>query len=64
MKGGRRIGPSPSLPEIRARAAREFDCLLVALRFLQTESPYPVEIADALVRLAGQVDSRLMDRDL
>jgi nicotinate phosphoribosyltransferase len=60
----RRIGPPPSLPEIRARAARELDCLPVALRLLQTESPYPVEIADALVRLAGQVDSRLMDRDL
>jgi nicotinate phosphoribosyltransferase len=59
MQGGRRIGPLLSLAEARARVARDLECLPEDLRRLTPGASYPVEVADALVRLADQVDRRL-----
>ncbi|HVX92330.1 MAG TPA: nicotinate phosphoribosyltransferase [Xanthobacteraceae bacterium] len=59
MRNGRRVAPPPSLDDIRARAARELKSLPPSLRQLEPGPPYPVEVADALVRLAEQVDRRL-----
>jgi nicotinate phosphoribosyltransferase len=57
MKDGRRIGPKPTLAEIRARAAHELARLPQPLHDLEQAAPYPVEVADALVRLAAEVDA-------
>lgn len=59
MEGGRRTRPSPTLCEIRKRAARELERLPEPLRGLQPSSAYPVKIADALLGLAREVDLRL-----
>ena len=59
MQDGRRLTSSPSLAECRARAARELARLPEPLRALGPQAPYPVEVADALVRLANEVDTRL-----
>jgi nicotinate phosphoribosyltransferase len=59
MRAGRRLGAKPTLAEIRARAARELARLPEPLRELAPGAPYPVRIADALARLAAEVDSRL-----
>jgi len=56
MRAGQRI--HPTLAEIRAHAARELECLPEPLRRLEPRS-YPVEVADALVGLAGEVDARV-----
>jgi nicotinate phosphoribosyltransferase len=62
MKAGRRIRPSPSLAEIRTRAARELERLPEALRRLDPGVPYPVKVADALVALTQDVDRRLASK--
>src|SRR3974377_180626 len=59
MQNGRRLAASPTLVEVRARAARDLDRLPNALRRLEPGSQYPVQVADALVRLASEVDRRL-----
>lgn len=59
MRNGRRVAPPPSLDDIRARAARELKSLPPSLRQLEPGTPYPVDVADALVKLAEQVDRRL-----
>lgn len=59
MQGGRRLRPSPSLVEIRARAAGNLARLPATLRRLEPGWRYPVEVADSLVRLAAEVDRRL-----
>jgi nicotinate phosphoribosyltransferase len=59
MKGGRRLGPRPSLAEMRARAARGLERLPEPLRRLERGASCPVEVADALKRLAAEVDRRL-----
>jgi nicotinate phosphoribosyltransferase len=59
MRGGRRIAPSPALPDIRARAERDLARLPEPLRLLQPEVSYSVQVGEALQRLAGEVDSRL-----
>jgi len=59
MRSGRRIRPSPTLTEIRARAAHDLALLPEPFRQLEPQGSYPVQVADALVRLAGEVDSRL-----
>jgi nicotinate phosphoribosyltransferase len=59
MKEGRRISPLPSLAETRARTARDLERLPPDLRCLTPGASYPVTIADALVRLAAEVDRRL-----
>jgi len=63
MRGGRCIGPSPALAEIRARAARDLARLPEPLRRLDPQASYPVQVADALVRLANDVDRRLAQHD-
>ena len=63
MKDGRRVGPKPSLAEIRARAAQELERLPQDLRELEAGATYPVEVADALVRLAAEVDDRIAQRE-
>ena len=59
MQGGRRVAPSPTLAEIRARAVRGLERLPVPLRQLQLGESYPVRVAEALVQLSAEVDSRM-----
>jgi nicotinate phosphoribosyltransferase len=59
MRSGQRLGPSPSLPESRKRAAHELARLPEPLRHLHTKSAYPVEVAEELAGLAAEVDRRL-----
>jgi nicotinate phosphoribosyltransferase len=56
MRGGKRVGPAPSLAEIRARAERDLARLPEKLARLETGAEYPVEVADALVALAREAD--------
>jgi nicotinate phosphoribosyltransferase len=59
MRGGRRIAPSPSLADVRGRAAADLARLPEPLRGLQPDAAYPVRMADILQQLATEVDSRL-----
>jgi nicotinate phosphoribosyltransferase len=59
MKGGRRLTPQPTLAESRARAAHSLELLPEPLRRLEPSRSLPVEVADALTRLAAEVDHRL-----
>jgi nicotinate phosphoribosyltransferase len=61
MKDGRRLGPAPTLAEIRARAAHDLERLPAALRELELSTTYPVEVADALIKLAAEVDRRVAE---
>jgi nicotinate phosphoribosyltransferase len=63
MKDGRRVGPIPTLAEIRVRAAHDLERLPAPLRDLEPGATCPVEVADALVRLAAEVDSRLAQNE-
>lgn len=58
MKNGCRIGPKPTLADVRARAAHELERLPEPLREIQAGATYRVEVADALVKLAAEVDAR------
>jgi len=62
MQGGRRVGASLALAESRARAARDLERLPEVLRKLEPGAGYPVHVAEPLVRLAAEVDSRLSQR--
>ncbi len=57
MRGGKRLVPSPTLAQIRERAARELARLPEPLRRLEPGVDYPVTVAPALKALAAQVDS-------
>ena len=59
MKNGRRLQPRSTLAEIRARAARGLEQLPEPLRRLEPGAHYPVQVTDALVQLAAEVDQRL-----
>lgn len=59
MRGGRQLKPGPSLADIRALAARELERLPQPLRDLDPQAHYPVDIADALIHLAAEVDERI-----
>jgi len=59
MAGGRRIGPKPTLADIRDHAGRELARLPESLRRLEPEPAYPVHVADELQRLAEETDRRL-----
>jgi len=59
MQGGKRMAASPALADIRTRAAGELARLPAPLRRLEGAAPYPVEIGEALRRMAGDVDRRL-----
>jgi nicotinate phosphoribosyltransferase len=59
MQGGKRLAPAPTLGEIRARAARDLQRLPEPLRRLEPGASYPVEVSEALRRLAAEVDGRV-----
>ena len=59
MQGGKRLKPAPTLAEIRARAARDLERLPEPLRRLEPGASYPVEVSEALRRLAAEVDGRV-----
>src|ERR1700676_1988367 len=61
MQAGRRVWPSPPLDEIRRHAKRELERLPQALRQLEPDATYPVEVAEVLLKLAIEVDSRLQN---
>jgi nicotinate phosphoribosyltransferase len=61
MRDGRRLGPAPSLAEIRERVRAELAALPEPLRGLDPAPPYPVEVAPALRDLAAEAD-RLVAR--
>jgi nicotinate phosphoribosyltransferase len=58
MAGGRRIGPRPTLHDIRARARHELERLPPELRAVGPLVPYPVEVAASLEDLAAVADRR------
>jgi nicotinate phosphoribosyltransferase len=59
MQAGKCLEQSPTLAEIRARAARDLERLPEPLRRLEPDASYPVEVSDALRRLAAEVDGRM-----
>jgi nicotinate phosphoribosyltransferase len=59
MREGGRVGPAQTLAQGRERVARELARLPDALRRLDRAEPYPVAVADALKRLAADVDRRV-----
>jgi nicotinate phosphoribosyltransferase len=59
MREGRRIGAAQTLAQGRERVARELARLPEPVRGLGQAEPYPVAVADALKRLAADVDRRL-----
>lgn len=61
MRAGKRLD-RPGLDKIRATAKANLAALPEALRRLEPDAAYPVQIADALVRLAGEVDRRTAGR--
>lgn len=63
MRSGRRLA-RPRLDEIRANAGRNLDALPDSLRRFEPGAAYPVQVSDALVRLAGEVDRRLAHESL
>jgi nicotinate phosphoribosyltransferase len=63
MQAGHRLAPSPTLAQIRERAARELERLPEALRTLAPATSYPVEVSDALKRLAAEVDGHAVRQD-
>ena len=58
MRAGQRIAPSPTLAQIRERAAADLARLPERLRKLEPEATYPVKVADALTALAAQADTK------
>jgi nicotinate phosphoribosyltransferase len=62
MQGGKRLKPAPTLAEIRARAARDLERLPEPLRRLEPGASYPVEVSEALRRLAAEVDGRMQQQ--
>jgi nicotinate phosphoribosyltransferase len=63
MRGGRRIVPAPSLADSRAQAARDLERLPEPLRRLEPGTDYPLVVAEALRRLANEVDVRLAQHE-
>jgi nicotinate phosphoribosyltransferase len=55
MRGGRRLGPTPSLDDIRAYARGQLRQLPAALQRLEPAT-YPVEIGASLQRMAAALD--------
>jgi len=56
MRGGKRLGPLPSLDAIRDHCADQLARLPEPLRRLEPGAGYPVEISAALCELADEVD--------
>jgi nicotinate phosphoribosyltransferase len=62
MRDGQRVGPSPTLAQIRECAARELTRLPEPLRRLRSEPAYPVEISAKLKALASEADRQTLAR--
>ncbi len=62
MRDGLRL-ERPSLEALRANAKAKLAALSAALRRLEPGAAYPVQISDALVRLASEVDRREAARE-
>jgi nicotinate phosphoribosyltransferase len=58
MRGGKRIAPAPTLTQIRERAAADLARLAGPLARLESGFDYPVQVANALTALAGQIDAK------
>jgi len=56
MRAGRRLDGLENLAQARRRASDELARLPKALRGLEPAEPYPVQVSDALRKLADQVD--------
>jgi nicotinate phosphoribosyltransferase len=56
MRGGKRVGATPTLADIRARAVRDLARLPEPLRQLQQGVDYPVAVGEALKALAVEAD--------
>lgn len=59
MVGGRRLGPQPTLHDIRAHARHELERLPAELRAFSPPVPYPVEVSGSLEELAAVADRRM-----
>ena len=59
MQAGRRLAPSPALPEIRQRAYHALTELPSRYRQLRDAPPYPVHISSALQSLLSEVSSHV-----
>lgn len=59
MEGGQRIGPQPSLHDIRAHARHELERLPAELREISALVPYPVQVSASLEQLAVMADKRM-----
>ena len=60
MRGGRRLGPKPSLDDVRRHAKRELDRLPEDLRRQAPGAVFEVEIGEDLIALATEVDRRML----
>ena len=58
MTSGRRIGPKPSLHDIRAHARHELGRLPAELKEISPLVPYPVQVSASLEQLAAVTDQR------
>lgn len=58
MRSGRRLAPPPSLDTLRRRALAQLAALPESLRALEQADAYPLTVAEALRRLAREVDQR------
>ena len=59
MKNGARTSPARKLDEIRAHTARELETLSDELKRLDGKAGYTVDVGEALLTLARQVDQRM-----
>jgi nicotinate phosphoribosyltransferase len=59
MRGGKRIGSTPTLAQIRERSVHDLARLPLPLVQLQPGVSYPVEVSDALRNLAIQADTKI-----
>ncbi|MGH6728059.1 MAG: nicotinate phosphoribosyltransferase, partial [Pseudolabrys sp.] len=58
MRAGKRVGPAPTLAQIRERAAHDLKRLPDPLARLESGFEYPVQVADALATLANEIDAK------
>jgi nicotinate phosphoribosyltransferase len=55
MEKGRPVGPMPTLEEIRARFARNFERLDQRYKCLDDAKPYPVRVSERLAELQKEL---------
>lgn len=59
MRNGQRLAPRSTLADIRAHAADNLDRLPAPLKRLDPGEEYSVDVGEALIKLADEVDKRL-----